>query len=141
MNVYNERLDELTFMLAHITGLSHQQSKQLILNTRIGKALQNKNQAIIYEQQTENIYQIAQELREQNNYPEIESLFTVDNIVNSFDALLESQADTGHIPGKLMFKISKTPELKSLQKKRYKLEQKQQLQFKQQNKFNLGRMT
>lgn len=139
--MYNERLEDLIFMVEQITGLSHHESKQLILTTRTGKALQNKNQAILYEQQTENLYQIAQDLKIQNNFIDAEAIFTVDSIVSAFEALLKYRANTNDIHEHSLLKFSGTRELKIRQKKRYMAAQKQMLQLKQQNRFNIGRMT
>lgn len=138
MEEMNERLNELTFMFSYVTGMSSQEAEKLILSTNTGKAIKRKNKAVLYEQQTDNLYQIAQELKANHAYPEIEDVFTVENIVQALIKLIgknkERQVTTDNV------KFDKKPTLKVLQRKQQKVEYKKLLQNRKQNRINVRRM-
>ena len=59
-----ERKRQLAFILADIVGCNEQKAEEIIDTTELGKRLQYHDTTILYEQQTENMYRLAEELRE-----------------------------------------------------------------------------
>lgn len=56
------RIIELTYAYSLLTGVSIQESRKSILSTPTGKAILNGNRFVLYEQDTANLYNIAEEL-------------------------------------------------------------------------------
>lgn len=63
MKIKNPRLEEIAKMYSSITGESISVSKKAILGTRVGKAIAQNNPVFLYEQPTNNLRDIAQELK------------------------------------------------------------------------------
>ena len=122
-------------MFTYITGYSELAAEQLILSTKTGNAVKEKNASVWYEQQTENLYQIAKELRETEQISDVIDRFTVENIVCALEALLQEQRLSGYesLPTILQSK----PFLKQIQRKQLKQDRKQQLQAKYRNLLDL----
>lgn len=59
-----ERKRQLAFILADIVGCNEQKAEEIINTTELGRRLQYHDTTILYEQQTENMYRLAEELRE-----------------------------------------------------------------------------
>ena len=78
-----KRMSQLVLMFSDITGKSHKEAKAIILETETGIAVAEKNEIVLYEQQTENLYSIAMELYEKSEYRELAKLFTAEKIVQS----------------------------------------------------------
>lgn len=138
MEEMNERLNELTFMFSYVTGMSSQEAEKLILSTNTGKAIKRKNKAVLYEQQTDNLYRIAQELKEDHSCTELAGVFTVENIVQALMELVEKNKER-HLTTSNM-KFDKKPMLKALQRKQQKAEYKNLLQNRRQNRINVRRI-
>ena len=84
-----KRMSQLVLMFSDITGKSHKEAKAIILETETGVAVAEKNETVLYEQQTENLYSIAMELHEKSEYRELAQLFTEEKIVQSLRCLQE----------------------------------------------------
>lgn len=82
-----KRMSQLVLMFSDITGKSHKEAKEIILETETGIAVAEKNEIVLYEQQTENLYSIAMELYEKSEYRELAKLFTAEKIVQSLKCL------------------------------------------------------
>ena len=82
-----KRMSQLVLMFSDITGKSHKEAKAIILETETGIAVAEKNEIVLYEQQTENLYSIAMELYEKSEYRELAKLFTAEKIVQSLKCL------------------------------------------------------
>ncbi len=85
----NRRICQLSFMLSDITGISQEEAESLILECPIGECIIRNNPAVIYEQQTENMEIIAQELTDKGI--EIARLITMDSIVEAMRHLMEKE--------------------------------------------------
>ena len=75
-----ERKRQLAFILADIAGCNGQQAEEIIDTTELGKRLQHHDTTILYEQQTENMYRLAEELRE-GPYANLADKITNDKIL------------------------------------------------------------
>lgn len=75
--VYNHRIEELSILFSKITGLDKKESQKIILSTDTGKAIQDNNELVLYEQSTDNLYQIGKELNDNR--------FTVEKIVEVYN--------------------------------------------------------
>lgn len=69
-------MGQLVFMFSYITGQPEEETRNIILQTETGKAVQ-----------TENISSIAMELRNYKSYGALVDLFTVNAIVQAMRAL------------------------------------------------------
>ena len=82
-----KRMRQLMLMFSDITGKPQKEAKKIILETETGVAVAEKNETVLYEQQTENLYSIAMELSENPEYRELAKLFTEEKIVQSLNCL------------------------------------------------------
>ena len=57
----NKRIGQLTYMLCCITDMDYESAEQLVVTTDIGKRILENDITIMYEQQTENLAEIASE--------------------------------------------------------------------------------
>ena len=131
----NSRLEDLIFMFTYITGYPKDTAEKLILSTKTGMAVKEKQAAVWYEQQTENLYQIARELKKMALASDVIEMFTVSNIVSSLNALLnEKKAQTLNTSAII---LQQKPALKQIQRKQLKQEHKQQLLIKFRNMLDL----
>lgn len=80
-------------MFKYITGLSIAASSEIILKTITGKAIEEENITVIYEQQTENLYSIIYELQKIEKYKKLAALFSVEKIVKSMYAVVINQSE------------------------------------------------
>ena len=85
----NKRMRQLILMLSEISGRTLSECESIIRKTETGKAILGGNEMVLYEQQTENLYCIAQELREIREYEDVAGLLSVENIVCSMQKLQE----------------------------------------------------
>ena len=84
----NERFREICLMFNFITGISCAEAGNIIKKTATGQGILQGNLAIIYEQQTENLYSIAEELAQIDRYKELASVISADKIVEAMNAVI-----------------------------------------------------
>lgn len=87
----SKRLNEVIQMFSYISGKNYDESKRTILLTETGKAIQEQSSVIMYEQQTESLYSIIKELRENDFGEVVTDLFTVEAITA---ALIKVNSDS-----------------------------------------------
>ena len=131
----NSRLQDLIFMFSYITKYPENRAKELILMTKTGTAIKEKQAAVWYEQQTENLYLIAKELADISIEPDISMLFTVSSISDAFHALLSQKEMSAH--KELSTIIRSQTELKQAYRKQLKQSRKEQLQDQYKNLLDL----
>ena len=130
----NKRLQQLIYMLSLITDLSKGDAEQAVLSTDTGKAVQRNEPGVIYEQQTENLYSIREELSQNPAYEELAGKISVSSIVDAYKKMQED------VPTyvKREEKISKNPQLKEIEKAIVKQKRKNNLKQQYQNLLNWG---
>lgn len=131
-----KRMYELALMFSHITGRSLDESQKIILSTETGKAVLNNNMSVLYEQQTENLYGIALELKKEGKYAGIVQQMSERKIAQSMEVLDELSDEYPEYE----VQIDKKPELKELQKRYLLSERKKMLQIQQRNQINARRI-
>jgi len=130
----NIRLIQLINMFSHISNKTYDEARSIILSTNTGKAIQDNNVTLIYEQQTENLYSIVMDLQKSNFDNELTKRFTIETIVSSLEVINEDEE-----LGRIVVPIAKDPELKKSHQELLKKHQKKILMEKQQNYMNVRR--
>lgn len=127
------------YMFSSISGVSLEDSRQIILNTATGKAIEESSAVVLYEQQTDNLYSIAQELHAQKEYRDMSRLFTVEAIRDSMRNLRSLESC---MPGQgdLRYRINGSVDLKAAAKKKNEEAMKRTLKQKRQNCLNERRI-
>ena len=135
----NKRLRQLILMFATLTGKTESESEQIICGTETGRAVLEKNEVVLYEQQTENLYSIAQDLRQSGKYEEVVACLSTEKIASSMKSLLELERQDIKKNKEVCLVY---PKLSNVGSKRKKLMQKQNelLRIKRQNKINVRRI-
>lgn len=130
----NKRLQQLIYMLSLITDLSKGDAEQAVLSTDTGKAVQRNESGVMYEQQTENLYSIREELSQNPAYEELAGKISVSSIVDAYKKMQED------VPTyvKREEKISKNPQVKEKEKAIVKQKRKNNLKQQYQNLLNWG---
>ena len=125
-----ERKRQLAFILADIVGCNEQKAEEIIDTTEVGKRLQYHDTTILYEQQTENMYRLAEELRE-GPYANFADKITNDKILAAIRKFRERER-----------KKSKVSIMELIQKENhfFKQKEKMMLQSKSQNRVNIRRI-
>lgn len=131
-----KRMHELALMLSYITGRSLEESQKIILSTETGKAVLNNNMSVLYEQQTENLYGIALELKKEGKYAGIVQQMSERKIAQSMEVLDELSDEYPEYE----VQIGKKPELKALQKRNLLSERKKMMQIQRRNQINARRI-
>ena len=131
-----KRMYELALMFSYITGRSLEESQKIILSTETGKAVCNNNLSVLYEQQTENLYGIALELKKEGKYAGIVQQMSERKIAQSMEVLDELSDEYPEYE----IQIDKKPELKALQKRNLKFERKKMMQIQRRNQINARRI-
>ncbi|MCI9411536.1 MAG: hypothetical protein HFG36_05655 [Eubacterium sp.] len=131
-----KRMYELALMFSYITGRSLDESQKIILSTETGKAVCNNNMSVLYEQQTENLYGIALELKKEGKYAGIVQQMSERKIAQSMEVLDELSDEYPEYE----IQIDKKPELKALQKRNLKFERKKMMQIQRRNQINARRI-
>lgn len=135
----NKRINQLIYMFSYITDKSMDESREIILDTDTGRAIHDNNTAVMYEQQTENLYSIAMELRENKSLCELTERFTTEAIAKSMQELREIEKQKSETPIPIVT-IFGNRELIQKNKQRMKKNRKQALQVKKQNLNNVRRI-
>lgn len=130
----NIRLIQLINMFSHISNKTYNEARSIILSTNTGKAIQDNNVTLIYEQQTENLYSIVMDLQKSNFDNELTKRFTIETIVSSLEVINEDEE-----LGRIVVPIAKDPELKKSHQELLKKHQRKILMEKQQNYMNVRR--
>lgn len=90
----NSRLEQLCLMMKYITGISIKECKKIILATPTGKAILQQEITVMYEQQTENLYSVACDLRKLDFYKKLSELLSVAKITEAMQRII--LADTNN---------------------------------------------
>lgn len=137
MLLRNKRMQQLVKMFAFITGKSEQEAEQIILQTDTGMAVKDNNETVLYEQQTENMYSIAMELKQLEGYNELVEMLSKDNIVKAMKCLSNMKVhdvlvmDTPHILAE---------DAKEERRRRLLQKHRQLLRVRRQNQRNVRRI-
>ena len=89
----NKRIRQLAFMIRAITEIELEEAERIILSTEIGKDILAGNITVLYEQQTENLAEIADELKEKGSYRNVAEQLTFKNIVYAGKMLCEYEEE------------------------------------------------
>ena len=134
------RIKQLAYMICQITGIDFELAEQLVVETDIGKRILQNDVTLMYEQQTENLAEIALEFKEKKIHLDIVSQLTIEKIaaaawkvgaydqddtdkkITAYAVKAGNVADKEHIREKLMHR------------------RRQILKIKQQNQMNAGRI-
>ena len=128
-----ERKRQLAFILADIVGCNEQKAEEIIDTTELGRRLQYHDTTILYEQQTENMYRLAEELRE-GPYANFADKITNDKILASIRKFRERERKKSKVS------IIARPELIQKENHFFKQKEKMMLQSKSQNRVNIRRI-
>lgn len=131
----NKRLQQIIYMLSSITNLAESDAKQVILSTNTGKAIQQNEPTVMYEQQTENLYSIKEEMGQNPKYVYLANEISVASIVDAYNKMQEYSQLSDR---KNFKKIAKNPQLKEIEKITIKQRRKNNLKQKYQNFLNWG---
>ena len=133
----NKRIDQLACMLADITKINIDDAKKIIINTHIGEQIQANNPTVLYEQQTENLSEIASELKASEKYRDMASMLTDSSIVRAGRKLHGYEAVNKK---KIKLIIPKNSNIKKLSQKQAAAKHKAVMKIQMQNKFNSRRI-
>lgn len=125
-------------MFSDMTGESYLDSQAIIMKTETGKAIAEKNMTVMYEQQTENMYSIAMELREIPRYKKLADKITISDIVKTMQKLKQLEKNRIHSDEPAIIvkpSVVKVGTGKKLSQKHRKI-----LEIKRQNKINARRI-
>ena len=140
MRVDSKRMRQLVHMFSEITGEPQEESLRIIMETETGKAVARNNAAVLYEQQTENLYGIVMELRDMDRYRALAADVTSEKIAHAMkksgEAQMREKADTDPA----VLQIARHPERKTEEKKALMEKQRKMLGIKRQNRNNEGRI-
>lgn len=89
----NKRIRQLAFMIRAITEIELEEAERIILSTEIGKDILAGNITVLYEQQTDNLAEIADELKEKGSYRNVAEQLTFKNIVYAGKMLCEYEEE------------------------------------------------
>ena len=129
-----ERKKQLAFILADIVGCNEQKAEEIINTTELGKRLQYHDTTILYEQQTENMYRLAEELRE-GPYANFADKITNDKILAAIRKF------SGKESGKKTQSVYNSPTgIDTKENHFFKQKEKMMLQSKSQNQVNIRRI-
>lgn len=80
--IYPVRFNEVTNLIAKITGKDYDTVAQRVYDTEIGKAINLNRKDILYEQVTDNVLSVVKELGKKN--PEILNICTPERITSEY---------------------------------------------------------
>lgn len=136
----NKRMNQLTFMFSEITGVSPNIAASIIQQTETGKAVINNNTAVLYEQQTENLYSIAMELKENPCYKKYAHMLSEDQIIRSMKKLYNIERSNREKNVLTLSAFASHPEKKAEERQKLLLKRKEILTIKKQNQKNAWRV-
>lgn len=137
----NKRIGQLTYMLCCITDMDYESAEQLVVTTDIGKRILENDITILYEQQTENLAEIASEFRGKQIHLDIASQLTEEKIVDA--ALKLDNYEKQNNPNRKViecFSSDKNNIDKNIFQKNLKQKRKKVLMIKRQNQMNARRI-
>lgn len=86
--VMNDRFKEICLMFSFITGISSLEAESIIKKTSTGQGILSGNMTVMYEQQTENLFSIAEELAQMEKYKNIASVISLDTIIKAMNEVI-----------------------------------------------------
>ena len=137
----NKRIGQLTYMLCCITDMDYESAEQLVVTTDIGKRILENDITIMYEQQTENLAEIASEFIGKQIHLDIASQLTEEKIVDA--ALKLNNYEKENNPDRKViecFSSNKNNIDKNIFQKNLKQKRKKVLMIKRQNQMNARRI-
>lgn len=138
--IKNKRIEQLTFMLNTITEIGWKEAEDVVLSTKTGKDILLNNPVVLYEQQTENLAEIGDELREKDKYNVIAKKLTMENIIESGTLLRKYEMENRKKTPVVYNAVKQKGQEKAVRRKTLKEKQKIILKAKRQNKINAGRI-
>ena len=127
-------------MIRAIAKIELEEAERIILSTEIGKDILAGNITVLYEQQTENLAEIADELKEKGSYRNVVEQLTLKNIVYAGKMLCEYEEENRKNIAVVYKPISQSDVEKADRRKLLKERQKNILKIKLQNKINARRV-
>lgn len=134
----NKRIRQLAYMFSDMTGESYLNSRAIIMKTETGKAIAKKNMTVMYEQQTENMYSIAMELREIPRYKKLADKITISDIVKTMKKLKQLEKNKIYSDEPAIIVMPRTVKVGA--GKKLSQEHRKMLEIKRQNKINARRI-
>lgn len=135
-----DRLQQLVVMFVAVTEKTFTDARNIILTTDTGKAIQNNNVTVLYEQQTENLESIVLELKQNGQYVQEAELFTTEAIVSAMQILTEYEQNQREFVLKQNYCASQDIELKKNMQKKTNTAYKEMLKQRSRNQLNLRRI-
>lgn len=147
-DIIHDRIADNQYLEISNTLLDYKQSRisseeaieRIILSTEIGKDILAGNITVLYEQQTENLAEIADELKEKGSYRNVVGQLTLKNIVYAGKMLCEYEEENRKNIAVVYKPISQNDVEKADRRKLLKERQKNILKIKLQNKINARRV-
>lgn len=135
----NARIDQLAVMLGYIVNIEYESAVQIVESTEVGKRILENDFTIMYEQETENLAEIADELRTNAKKYHFVSKLTSQNIAQASKKYREKRVKG--VATCNDYKILKKDNLgKSCIKEQLKSNEKNLLKRKKQNQINARRI-
>lgn len=128
----SKRFAQLTFIFSEVTGKNLTESEMIIKSTSTGKKILEDDETLLYEQHTENIFEIVEELKEDNN--NLSEAFTIEKVISAIRKMPETGCSI------YSFCVQKAPELKKFHRRVLNKKVNRMLLTKKQNNINAWRM-
>ncbi len=126
-------------MFSDITHVEYDTAKNIIADTETGKLILSNNQAVLYEQQTENLSEIADELKENPEYQQLASMLQTEKIVKAAGKLPGMERENT-VSLATPYIMPKNKDLKKIVSSKLRQKQKENVALKKQNLINARRM-
>lgn len=135
-----KRIDQLAFMLSDITGIDHVRARNIIADSETGKLILDNNMTVMYEQQTENLLEVAMEMAACGKYQTLVPMLTVPNIAEAGRHLGEYEKRAEKKVAGQPIRIKKVSGLKQKAARRNLSKRKVILSIKENNQKNIRRL-
>lgn len=136
----SRRIQQLAWMLSDISNVSLDYARDLIISTETGKAVQENDRTVLYEQQTANLAEIAGELERREPYHKIASMLTMEKIAEAGRRLRAYENENKRAETAVKLTMHKNTELKEILQKQTAVKRKSVLAIKKQNQMNVRRV-
>lgn len=135
-----KRIEQLAFMLSDITGIDHVRARNIITDSETGKMILDNNMTVMYEQQTENLWEIAAEMAACGKYRTLVPMLTVSNIAEAGKHLGEYERRAEKKMVSTPIKMIKASELKQRAAGKNLIKRRAMLSIKKNNRKNIRRV-
>lgn len=135
----NARINQIAIMLGYIANIEYKLAEQIVESTEVGKRILENDFTIMYEQETENLDEIADELRLNAEKYDFISKLTPQNIAQASKMYREKrEIETATCNAYMILKKDNLG--KSCIKEQLKINEKNLLKRKKQNQINARRI-